>query len=177
MNSVQLVGRLTKDPELKQTASGTSYCKFSLAVDRMKDKNGNKETDFINCQAWGKQAEVICQYVQKGHRLGITGRIQTGKYQNKDGQTVYTTDVVINSMDFLEPRQQTAQPQAPQNYGQQYQQAGYQNDGYRPQPRSTYNPQSQGYPQQQYPQFQQQANPYVQPQYTADDLDDENLPF
>ena len=118
MNSVQLIGRLTADPEVRYTSqTQMAVTNFTLAVDRGKDKNGeDKGTDFIRIQAFGRQAETIEKYVHKGDRFGLTGRIQTGSYQNKNGETVYTTVVVVSNMDFLQPRDQNAAPQnaAPQ---------------------------------------------------------------
>lgn len=96
INNVVLVGRLTKEIELKYTSSGKAYCKISLAVNRMK----KDEVDFINCIAWEKTAEVIAQYCTKGERLGVVGRIQTGSY-DREGVKVYTTDVIINNVQLL----------------------------------------------------------------------------
>lgn len=109
MNQVGLVGRLTRDPELRYTQSGTAYCRFTMAVNRELSKEKREEAernnqptaDFISCQAWGKTAEIISQYVKKGHLFGITGRIQTGRYE-KDGRTIYTTDVMVRSFDFIQ---------------------------------------------------------------------------
>lgn len=99
MNSVCLIGRITADPEVLQTASGTVILNFSIAVDRG-DKD--KTTDFIRCVAFGKTAEFIDDYIGKGTRMGVTGRIQTGSYTNKDGQKVYTTDVIVERVDFAD---------------------------------------------------------------------------
>lgn len=97
MNKVQLVGRITKDPELNFAAnSGTGVTKFSIACNRMK----KGETDFINCIAFGKTGEVIAQHFTKGGIIAIVGRIQTGSYTNKQGNKVYTTDVIIETFDF-----------------------------------------------------------------------------
>lgn len=106
INNVSLTGRLTKDIDLRYTQSGTAVGSFDLAVQRQfKDKaTGNRETDFIRCQAWGKTAEVMSKYVHKGSQIGVTGRIQTGKYQNKKGDTVYTTDVVVADFAFLDSK-------------------------------------------------------------------------
>lgn len=106
INNVSLTGRLTKDIDLRYTQSGTAVGSFDLAVQRQfKDKaTGNRETDFIRCQAWGKTAEVMSKYVHKGSQIGVTGRIQTGKYQNKKGDTVHTTDVVVADFAFLDSK-------------------------------------------------------------------------
>lgn len=97
MNNVVLIGRLTKDPEITYTQSGTAVCKFTLAVDRQ----GKDGADFIRIVAWNKTAENCGKYLAKGRQAGIQGRIQTGSYKNKDGYTVYTTDVIANSVQFL----------------------------------------------------------------------------
>lgn len=99
MNKVILLGRLTKDPELNYAAgSGTAVTRFNLAVTRPFKKD---ETDFINCIAFGKTGETIAQYLTKGRQLAITGRIQTGSYDAKDGTKRYTTDVVVESFEFI----------------------------------------------------------------------------
>lgn len=104
MNKVCLSGRLTKDAELRFAAgSGTAVTRFSLAVRRnRKDKNtGQYESDFVNCVAFGKQAETIAQYFQKGSQIAIVGHIQTGSYNAQDGSKRYTTDVLIESFEFV----------------------------------------------------------------------------
>lgn len=104
MNKVCLSGRLTKDAELRFAAgSGTAVTRFSLAVRRnIKDKNtGKYESDFVNCVAFGKQAETIAQYFQKGSQIAIVGHIQTGSYNAQDGSKRYTTDVLIESFEFV----------------------------------------------------------------------------
>ncbi|MCI9292974.1 MAG: single-stranded DNA-binding protein [Erysipelotrichaceae bacterium] len=106
INRVVLVGRITKDPELRKTQSGASVVSFTLACNRRNKQEGQPDADFINCQAWGKTAEVICQYVFKGHLLGLEGRIQTRSYDDKDGKRVYVTEVVADSVQFLESKKQ-----------------------------------------------------------------------
>lgn len=105
MNSVQLVGNLCRDVELKYTTgdNATAMLKNSIAVQRkFKDKKtGKYESDFINIQAFGASAEFIGKYFAKGSKIGITGRIQTGSYTNKDGATVYTTDVIVETAEFV----------------------------------------------------------------------------
>lgn len=99
MNKVILIGRLTKDPELNFAAgSGTAVTRFNLAVTRPFKKD---ETDFINCVAFGKTAETIAQYITKGRQLAVTGSIRTGSYDAKDGTKRYTTDVVVESFEFI----------------------------------------------------------------------------
>ena len=102
MNKVELVGRLTRDVEIRTTESGTVTARFSIAVSRrFKNAEGVYEADFINCVTFGKTAEFIGKYFSKGTMIGVTGRIQTGNYTNKDGQKVYTTDVVIEECEFV----------------------------------------------------------------------------
>lgn len=101
MNKVNLVGRLTKDIEVRYTQqTNTAVGRFNLAVNRRKKEDG---ADFISCVAWGKTAEIMEKYVKKGHRVGISGRIQTGSYE-KDGHKYYTTDVIVEDFEFLETK-------------------------------------------------------------------------
>lgn len=104
MNNVNLIGRLTREPELKQSSNGTAYCKFTLAVNRPFDRD--KKADFINCVAWKATAENLALYMRKGSQIGVVGSIQTGSYQNKDGNKVYTTEVMANQVMFLESKKQ-----------------------------------------------------------------------
>lgn len=104
MNNVSLVGRLTRDPEVRYTDGGLSIARFSLAVDRRFKKDGQAEADFPNCIAFGKTAEFIEKYFTKGQRMGATGRIQTGSYTKEDGTKVYTTDVVVENVEFVESK-------------------------------------------------------------------------
>lgn len=106
MNRTDLVGRVTADVELKQNKNGKNYCRFTLAVDRdFKVEEGQQDADFISCVAWGKTAEVMSKYVKKGNRVGVCGRIQTGSYVRENtNETVWTTDVIINHLEFLEPK-------------------------------------------------------------------------
>ncbi len=99
MNKVILIGRLTKDPELRYAAgSGTAVCRFTLAVARQFKKD---ETDFINCIAFNKQGEAIAQYVTKGRQLAVIGNIRTGSYDGQDGIKRYTTDILVESFEFI----------------------------------------------------------------------------
>ena len=105
INSICLVGRLTKDPELKYTGNNTAVASFSLAVNRnFKDANGERETDFINCVIWRQSAENLANWAKKGALIGITGRIQTRSYENQQGQRVYVTEVVAENFQMLESR-------------------------------------------------------------------------
>ena len=116
INNVVLIGRLTKDPELKYTQTGIATTRFTLAVNRpFKNQNGENEADFINIQVWRKQAENVANYLKKGSLAGVTGRIQTGSYENQQGQRIYTTDVVADSVQFLEPKGNGGQQQTKQN--------------------------------------------------------------
>lgn len=105
MNKVMLIGRLTKDPELRYTpGNATAVCTFSLAVDRRANKDGKKDTDFINIVAFGKTAEIIAQYMTKGRLLSVAGRIQTSSYDGKDGIKRYKTDVVVDDFQFIDSK-------------------------------------------------------------------------
>ncbi|EAF6699832.1 single-stranded DNA-binding protein [Listeria monocytogenes] len=105
INRVVLVGRLTKEPELRYTPNGIGVVTFTLAVNRARtDKDGNRVADFINCIAWRKTAENIANYVKKGHLLGVDGQITTRNFEGKDGKRVYVTEVLAESVEFLEPR-------------------------------------------------------------------------
>lgn len=105
INRVVLIGRLTRDPELRTTGSGISVATFTLAVDRQyTNAQGERGADFIQCVIWRKAAENFCQYTNKGSLVGIEGRIQTRNYDNKDGQRVYVTEVVVDNFSFLESR-------------------------------------------------------------------------
>lgn len=107
MNKVILMGRLTRDPEIRysQGEQATAIARYSLAVDRRFRRDGDTQTaDFINCVAFGRQGEFAEKYLRKGIKIAITGRIQTGSYTNKDGQKVYTTDVVVEEQEFAESK-------------------------------------------------------------------------
>ena len=107
MNNVTLIGRPTKDPDLRYTASGTAVATFTLAVNRnYTNQNGDRETDFINCVIWRKPAETLANYVRKGTLIGISGRLQTRNYENQQGQRVYVTEVIVENFYLLESRSQ-----------------------------------------------------------------------
>lgn len=145
INRVVLVGRLTKDPELKYTQSGIAVTRFTLAVNRtFSSQSGEREADFINCVTWRKQAENTANFLRKGSLAGIEGRIQTSSFDGQDGKRVFMTEVVADSVQFLEPRSANAErsgsgasyggaPQNEQPYyqnqqpNQQYQQPAQQN--------------------------------------------------
>ena len=109
MNKVIEIGRLTKDPEIRysQGASSTCIARYTLAVDRKFKQEGQPTADFINCIAFGKLGEFAEKYLHKGVKIAVTGRIQTGSYKNKDGNTVYTTDVVVEEQEFFESKSQS----------------------------------------------------------------------
>lgn len=113
MNKVQLVGRICKDLEIKNTSNMTKYCTFTVAVDRrFKDADGKRQADFINCVAWKQTAEFIFKYFNKGSRIGIVGSIQTRNYEDKNGQKVYITEVIVDEAEFVESAtKQESQPQ------------------------------------------------------------------
>lgn len=106
MNKVILMGRLTRDPEMRyaQNDNGTAVARYTLAVDRRFARDGEQDADFIGCVAFGKAAEFAEKWFHKGTKIVVTGRIQTGSYTNKDGQKVYTTDVVIEDQEFAESK-------------------------------------------------------------------------
>lgn len=105
INRVVLVGRLTKDPELKYTQTGVAVTRFTLAVNRtFSSQSGEREADFVNCVTWRKQAENTANFLKKGSLTGIEGRIQTSSFDGQDGKRVFMTEVVADSVQFLEPR-------------------------------------------------------------------------
>lgn len=147
INRVVLVGRLTKDPELKYTQTGIAVTRFTLAVNRaFANAQGEREADFITCVAWRKQAENIANYLRKGSLAGVDGRIQTGSFEGQDGKRVYTTEVVADSTQFLEPRsanqerQQTPSTGGAPSYNAPAQQQGQGNNNqqsYQPNQQNT----------------------------------------
>ena len=110
MNKVLLLGRLTRDPEIRTAAgeSGTTIARFTLAVNRRFHRDGEAAADFINCVSFGKTAEFIEKYISKGRQICVSGRIQTGSYTNRDGQRIYTTEVVVEEVDFADSRRDAA---------------------------------------------------------------------
>ena len=104
MNSVKLIGRLTRDPEVRYTDGGASIARFSLAVDRRFKQENGADADFINIVSFGKTAEFIEKYFHKGMKVALNGRIQTGSYTDKDGKKVYTTDVIAENVEFCESK-------------------------------------------------------------------------
>ncbi|MDM5333413.1 single-stranded DNA-binding protein [Ureibacillus composti] len=163
INRVTLVGRLTKDPELRYTPNGVPMTRFTVAVNRtFSNQQGEREADFISCLAWRKQAENLANFMKKGSLIGLDGRIQTGSFDGTDGKKVYTTDVITDSIQFLESKrdQHYPAPQPVPNYqlSQQQYTASYQ--------------QNQG----QVPSYQQ-PNSNAQQQYTPSYHQNSNLPY
>lgn len=170
MNIVGLVGRLTKDPDVRMNQSGKSVCRFTVAVDRL-SQNGN-QADFISCTAFGKVAENMGRYLGKGSKVGVSGSIKTGSYENQNGQKVYTTDVWADRVDFLDSKPQNGSAVPQSSY--QPRQGGYQNQ-YQPQnqyQQTAYQPQNQYQPQ---AVSTNQANAFESSDVLSIDSDD--LPF
>lgn len=120
INNVILIGRLTKDVELRQTSSNTQMVGFTLAVNRaFKGQDGTQQTDFINCKAFNKTAENIARYCGRGSSIAVLGSIQTGNYKKQDGTTAYRTDVMVNQVAFLDSKSQGNQQQG-NNFNQAY---------------------------------------------------------
>ena len=111
VNSVVLIGRLTDKPEVSYTQSQKAVCRVTLAVDRM-----NEGADFIRVQVWDRQAENMGRYLHKGSKVAVLGRIQTGSYKDREGKTVYTTDVIAINVEFLDSKQQTAPASKPVSF-------------------------------------------------------------
>lgn len=102
MNKIVLIGRLTKDPELKYTQSGTAVCNFTLAVNRrFANQSGEKEADFINCQSWQKTAEFVANYFKKGQMMALEGRLQVHSYDGNDGKKRWVTEVITEQIEFV----------------------------------------------------------------------------
>lgn len=136
MNRVVVVGRLTRDPDLRYTPNGVAVANFNVAVNRpFRNQQGEQEADFINCVTWRKQAENLANYMKKGSQIGVDGRVQTRTYENKDGQTVYVTEIQAESVQFLEPRGMTQQRPGDSGGGSNQNQ-GYQQQNRPPQPQA-----------------------------------------
>lgn len=104
MNRVELIGRLTKDVELRQTQNGVNVASFTVAVQRRKSREDSPNADFISCTAWNRDADNISKYFKKGQRIGIVGRLQSSTYES-NGRTIYRTDVIVDEFDFIEPKE------------------------------------------------------------------------
>ena len=126
INRVILVGRLTKNPEIRKTPNGASICKFTLAVSRKMKTQGQPDADFISCVAWNKTADLMYQYLKKGSLIGIDGRLQTGKFTNNNGETIYTCDVMVESLQFLDKKEEAQNNNVNQEREMSYSEGGYQ---------------------------------------------------
>ena len=125
LNRVVLVGRLTKDPDLRFTPNGVAVANFTIAVNRpFSNQQGNKEADFINCVIWRKQAENLANYMKKGSMIGVDGRIQTRSFDGQDGKKVFITEVVADNVQFLDSKGQTPQNQEKAHTGQNLENEG-----------------------------------------------------
>lgn len=116
MNKVELLGRLTKDPDIRVTQSGTKVCQFTVAVNRHGQKDGTQQADFIQCVAWKQSAEFLGMYAHKGQQICIEGRIQTRNYDDKDGKRVYVTEVICERLELIRQdvtAQEYSRPQQP----------------------------------------------------------------
>ena len=124
VNNVVLIGRLTKDIELRMTPSGNSVVSFTLAVNRDFAKDGQQDTDFIQCQAWNKTAELMNEYLHKGSFIAVQGRLSVREYQDKNGVKKWATEVVVNNVQFLESKNSQQSQQQAHQQPQQTQYAG-----------------------------------------------------
>ncbi|WP_100406249.1 single-stranded DNA-binding protein [Bacillus solitudinis] len=128
LNRVVLVGRLTKDPELRYTPNGVAVGNFTLAVNRIRKQENGPDADFINCVVWQKPAENVANYLKKGSLAGIDGRIQTRSYDNNEGKRVFITEVVAETVQFLEPKNSGNQQQSGSQGQQKQNQSGFNSD-------------------------------------------------
>lgn len=134
MNKVILMGRLTRDPEMRQTPTGVPVARLTIAVNRRFAKDGNQTADFINCVAWRTTAEFICKYFRKGSMIAVVGSIQTRSWDGQDGKKQYATDIVIDDAYFTGSKAETGTSGANgygDNYSQTYNQGGYSQGGYQ----------------------------------------------
>ncbi len=136
MNKVILMGRFTRDPEMRQTQQGTPVVSFTLAVDRRMARDGQQQADFISCVAWNQRAEFICRYFQKGSMIAISGRLQTRTYDDKDGKRQYVTEVLADEAYFTGSRSATGTADNQGGY-QSAPQGGYQRPAQPAQPAGT----------------------------------------
>ncbi|MUK88150.1 single-stranded DNA-binding protein [Ornithinibacillus sp. L9] len=166
LNRVVLVGRLTRDPDLRYTPSGVAVANFTVAVNRpFSNQQGNREADFINCVIWRRPAENLANYMKKGSMIGVDGRIQTRSFEGQDGKMVYITEVVADSVQFLESKGSSQGGQGQQgqgNYSSGYQQNPNQNPNNQNQTRDN--------------QFQNDEDPFKNNGEPID-ISDDDLPF
>ncbi|MEX5937437.1 single-stranded DNA-binding protein [Mammaliicoccus sciuri] len=169
INRVVLVGRLTKEPEYRVTPSGVQVATFTLAINRtFTNQNGERQADFIKCVVFRTPAENVNKYLNKGNLAGVEGRLQSRSYENNEGKRVYVTEVVCDSVQFLEPKSNNQQQNnyQPPQYNQQQ---GYQQQNYQ-QPNNYQQPQNNQY------QAPQQHNPFTNANGPID-IQSEDLPF
>lgn len=174
INRVILVGRITKDPEIRYLQNGTATVSFTIACDRQYvAQNGERGADFINCVAWRQTAEFISRYIKKGYMMSVEGRIQTRQYQDQQGQTRYVTEVLAEQVQNLTPRDPNQAPQHSfnnqQNYNQGFNNQGYNNQGYNNQYQAPTRPQ--------YPTKPQAPAEPSQDQVLDLNVADDDLPF
>ena len=131
MNKVILMGRLTRDPEVRysQGASQTAVARFSIAVDRKFKREGEPDADFFNCTSFGKQAEFVERYLHKGTKVVLSGRVQNDNYTNKDGQMVYSVRVMVDEIEFAESKNASGGNDGGYNYNNNYNNGGYAGGG------------------------------------------------
>lgn len=167
INNVVLVGRLTKDPDLRYTPSGAAVATFTLAVNRnFTSQNGQREADFINCVIWRKSAELMANMARKGTLIGITGRIQTRNYENQQGQRVYVTEVIAENFQLLESK----------SASEQRQQTGYTATPSTGSHNNFNNNFNQTSPNNEMPDFSRNVDPFNNDGTTID-ISDDDLPF
>lgn len=180
INNVVLVGRLTRDAELRYTQTNIAVATFTLAVNRpFKNEAGEREADFINCVIWRQSAENLANWAKKGSLIGITGVIQTRSYDNQQGQRVYVTEVVASNFQLLESRNSQQNNQGHQDNHGGYQQQGYSNQGSSFQNGNSYGQQGsffEGNTTNPVPDFTRDNNPFGRPTNPLD-ISDDDLPF
>lgn len=168
INNVVLVGRLTRDPDLRFTSNGSAVATFNLAVSRnFTNQSGERETDFINCVIWRKPAETLANYAKKGTLIGVTGRIQTRNYENQQGQRVYVTEVVCENFQLLESKSASEQ--------RQQQTGGYNNNYSQPQQNQNTQPSFGQSSSNDMPNFSRDSDPFGSSSQI--DISDDDLPF
>ncbi|HHQ7788908.1 TPA: single-stranded DNA-binding protein [Streptococcus pneumoniae] len=187
INNVVLVGRLTRDAELRYTQSNIAVATFTLAVNRpFKNEAGEREADFINCVIWRQSAENLVNWAKKGSLIGVTGVIQTRSYDNQQGQRVYVTEVVASNFQLLESRNSQQNNQGHQDHHGGYQQQGYSNQGSSFQNGNSYGQQGsfvEGNTTNLVPDFTRDNNPFGRPTNPFGrptnplDISDDDLPF
>ena len=163
MNKVILMGRLTADPEMRQTPQGTAVARFTIAVNRRFQREGGQQADFISCTAWRQTAENICRFFNKGRMIAIEGQIQTRSWDGQDGKKQYATDVVVDNFYFTGSRQETGGSQGGYQSGGSYQ-SNFSDGGYQP-------------PREAAPQAPVQDTGFTDLSFTDDAGSEDDLPF